>query len=224
MPSTRDRKRKPTANESEVVVRASSDKSKARRVSTDASASIHATTSRETTASAVSTTITGELSMESIGQMLQDLFHSDGAEVDAAFDVFLLDLEKDRNKCESLVTAGGYVDIFYLMKNRLDKANESILACDQFTELDDSAELATLHKALLVIRFSFLHDEGKEEISGVEAAVVRAMKTFPKCEALLQESDVLSYTPCYFGVLASCWFLTFLDTYAILILISRLNR
>jgi hypothetical protein len=98
-----------------------------------------------------------------------------------------LDLEEDKKKCESLVTAGGCFALIHLMKNCINKTIDEIPACDQVTELDELAELSTLDNTLRAItRLSFQHDEstvGIVAIGGVEA-VVKVMKTFPKCQAL----------------------------------------
>jgi hypothetical protein len=82
---------------------------------------------------------------------------------------------------------GGCFALVQLLKNCLDKAIEEIPACDQVTELDTLTVLTTLEKTLIVItRLTFQHDESKVGITatgGVEA-VVKVMKTFPKCQKL----------------------------------------
>jgi hypothetical protein len=175
------RKRKQTNLEAAVSSSSSDDdnnvdvqpvlqpKTKARRVSTNAAAAPTANHAR---------------SIQIAGKLIQDLFHCDNDKVDAALDALDLDFMKDKKKCESLITAGGCFVFIQLMKNCLDKVIASILACDQVTELNELAELATLHKALcVIIRLTFQHDESRVGISaigGVEV-VVKVMKTFPKC-------------------------------------------
>lgn len=69
----------------------------------------------------------------------------------------------------------------------LAKAIDKSPMWDQVTGLDESAEVTTIHKTLhIMIRSTHHLDESKVGISaigGVEA-VVRIMKTFPKCPAL----------------------------------------
>jgi hypothetical protein len=64
-----------------------------------------------------------------------------------------------------------------------------IPTCDQVTELNELAELTTLHKTLNVIIYVTYHHNESEvaiaAIGGVEA-VVKTMKTFPKCQDLLE--------------------------------------
>jgi hypothetical protein len=118
--------------------------------------------------------------------MIQDLFHSDNAKVDAALDALNLDLDEDEKKCESLVTAGGCFALVQLLNKYLDKAIDIIPACDQVSELNELAELTTLRKTLdVIIDLTFHHDESRDGIAavgGVEA-VVMVMKTLPKCPA-----------------------------------------
>jgi hypothetical protein len=56
-------------------------------------------------------------SMERIGQIIQDLFHSDTTKASTALDVLDLNLNEDEKKCESLVTAGGCFALVQLMKD-----------------------------------------------------------------------------------------------------------
>jgi hypothetical protein len=71
------------------------------------------------------------------------------------------------------------------VKNCLDKAIAGISSCDQVTELDELDELKTPRKTLdAIISLTYL-DENKaaraiSSVGGVEA-VVKVMKTFPKC-------------------------------------------
>jgi hypothetical protein len=185
-------------------------KSKARRVSTDTTVpSIVSTTSTiashqtpgessvlalANTTSASSTIAAPNSLMEIIGALIQDLAHSDNARVNVALDVLNLDFMRDKKKRESLITAGGCLALVHLTKNCLDKAIDIIPACDQVTELwelNELAELATLHKTLnVIIILTFQHDEsrvGIAAIGGVEA-VVKAMNTFPKCHALQERA------------------------------------
>jgi hypothetical protein len=143
------------------------------------------TTEKKATTAAAATE--HEESIKRIGMMIQDLFHSNNAIVNAALDALSKDLIEDKKKCESLVTAGGCFALVQFLKNCLDKAIDIIPACDQVTALHELPELTTLHKTLSVItRLNFRHHEsnvGIAAIGGVEV-VVKVMKTFPKCQAL----------------------------------------
>jgi hypothetical protein len=196
------RKRKQTAEKPEAVV--SSDdgqsKSKARRVSSDTLASTVASlqvdTPLVTENATTANTAKQDVSIESIGKMVQDLFDSDNAKVDAALTTLLQDFDEDKNKCKDLVTAVGCFVLVHLLKNCLDKAIGRIPACDQVTELNELAELKTLDKTLCVIvSMTFQHVESRDviiAIGGVEAAV-KVMETFPKCQHL-QVRVLLSLT------------------------------
>ena len=184
------RKRKQTTTIPETVLSSDDDqkKSKARRVSTDALTS-NAASQQTTDAASVANTKTtknGE-TYKSIGQMIQDLFCSDNAKVNAALGALRKDLIKDKKKCDKIQAVGGCLALVLLLTKCLDKAIESIPACDQVTELNELAELTTLYKTLDVITdLTFNHDESKVgivAIGGVEA-VVKVMKTFPKCQSL----------------------------------------
>jgi hypothetical protein len=124
-------------------------------------------------------------SMEIIGQMIQDLFYSDNAKVDDALDAFEdLDLVEDKEKRESLVTAGGCHTLVHLLKMCLDKAIDEFSPCDEVSELNELAELTTLRKTLRGIIQLTLHHGGQVGISsvgGVEA-VAKVMKTFPNAK------------------------------------------
>jgi hypothetical protein len=166
--------------------------SKARRVSTDASASATASLQVDTSVVSENTASTATVapakheSIKSVGKMIQDLFHSDNAKVDAALDALNLDLDEDEKKCESLVAAGVCFALVHLMQNSLDKAIDGISACDQVAELNELTELTTLDKTLdVVINLTFNNHEsrvGITAVGGVEA-VVMVMKTLPKCPA-----------------------------------------
>jgi hypothetical protein len=213
--SDHDRKRKPTNIIPETVSSNNGrnpKKRKARRVSTTnalvstAASSLRVdtparpVTDSATTANAVSaaskyeesiqsTAAEHEESMKSLGALIQDLFCSDSATVDAVLDALDLDLSEDKKKYERFVTAGGCLALVQLLKKCLDKAIDSVPACDQVTELNELPELTTFVNTLMVItNLTFCHDEsavGIAAIGGVEA-VVKVMKTFPKCQ-LLQE-------------------------------------
>jgi hypothetical protein len=187
------RKRKPTTIPD--TVSSNEDSKKIRRVSMRASASNAASvrvdtpvvTEEATTANTASaTTVNHEESIQTIGKMIQDLFCSDNAKVNATLDALHLNNE-DKKKCESLVTAGGCLALVQLLKKCLDKAIASSSAYEQVTDLNKLADLTTLHKTLCVVtRLTFQHAEsriGISAIGGVEA-VVKIMKTFPKCQDL----------------------------------------
>jgi hypothetical protein len=147
-------------------------KRKARRVSTNAAAAPAAN---------------HEESIQSIGKMIQDLFHSDDAKVGATLKALHLNLNGNVKQCDKLHAVGGCFALVQLMKNCLDKAIDEIPACDQVTGLNDIAELTTLRKTLIVIiRLTHEHVAsriGITAIGGVEA-VFKVMKTFPKCRTL----------------------------------------
>jgi hypothetical protein len=133
-------------------------------------------------ATAASTPIAGpKHSMEGIGKLIQDLAHSDNTKVYAALDALNMDLKEDKNKCYKIQIAGGCHALVLLLK----KCTESPVVCAQVTALNELAELTTLHKTLhIMIRLTHHLDESKVGIAangGVEA-VVKAMKTFPKCQ------------------------------------------
>jgi hypothetical protein len=126
-------------------------------------------------------------SMESIGALIQDLFHSDNARVNAALDGLDLDLDEDEKKGESLFTAGCCFALVQLVKECLKKAMDKFPACDQFIDRLEVAELNTLYKTLFV--FVSLTDAHGKSMVGISSvgdveAVVEAMKTFPKCHDL----------------------------------------
>jgi hypothetical protein len=73
----------------------------------------------------------------------------------------------------------------------LDKPIALIPARNQVTKVNEFAELKTLHKACnVIITLTFHCNEcefGISTIGGVEA-VVKVMKTFPKCQALQERA------------------------------------
>jgi hypothetical protein len=188
MPSTRasDRKRKPTAEVPEAVVRSDDQsKSKARRVSTDAQAATIA--SDETNEEVTTANAESVYSMESIGQMIQDLSNSDNAKVLATLLILILDLDEDKRKWENIQAVGGCHAIVQLVKNCLDRVIARIPACDfdKVTATGDLPELETIDKSLNLILSLTYHLGGRTvaSIGGVEA-VVKTMKTFPNCQNL----------------------------------------
>jgi hypothetical protein len=86
------------------------------------------------------------VSLEPIGALLQDLFHSDNAKVNAAFNVLNVGFLNDKTNCEKIHAVGGCFALVLLAKNCLEKAIEKITACDQVTGLYKLAELETLYK------------------------------------------------------------------------------
>jgi hypothetical protein len=180
------RKRKPT-EESEAVVSSDDDqsKSKARRVSTDAKA----TSDCESASNAQQ-----DESMVSVGALVQDLFHSDNVNVDATFAALNLDLVKDKKKCDKIQAVGGCFVLVHLLKKCLGKAIDRIPACDQVTELNELAELTTLHKTLSIItNLTFNHYDSKVGIAAIGGmeAVIKVMKTFPKCQTLQERAFIV---------------------------------
>jgi hypothetical protein len=164
------------------------DQKKARRVSATRATPVVKT---EHAATANTASIEYEELISSIGKMVEDLCHSDNTKVNAALVALDQDFIKDEKKYESFVSAGGCLALVLLLKKCLDKAIDTIPACDQVTELNELAELTTLYNTLDVIIFlTSKHHEsqvGISTISGVEV-VVKAMKTFPKCAELLDNA------------------------------------
>jgi hypothetical protein len=184
-----DRKRKPTSIPDTV---SSSDNNKARRVST--ANAWHPSASTAASLQIDTAVARPEDSYESIGQMIQDLSHSDIVQVNAALDALNLDLKDDKKKCTKIQVVGGCLALVQLLKKCLDKAIDEFPARDQVIDLNELAELATLHKTLhILIRLTHHLDESKvgiAAIGGVEA-VIKAMKTFPKCQALQEFACIL---------------------------------
>jgi hypothetical protein len=193
------RKRKQTTEKPEAVSSSSDDgqsKSKARRVSSDTLTSTVAILQVDTPVVAENTTTANtataaapkqDVSIESIGALIQDMFDSDTAKVNAALDALNQDLDEDKEKWETVIVWGGCLALLQLIQKCVDKTIAGIPACDQVTELNELAELTTLYKTLgVIINLTFQHVEsrvGITAIGGVEA-VVEAMKTFPKCQDL----------------------------------------
>jgi hypothetical protein len=145
-----------------------------------------------------------EESIQIIGKLIQDLFHSDNTKVNATLNALCLNLDKDKQKCDILVTAGGCHALVHLMKNCLAKAIDEIPACEQVTELSELAELTTLEETLGVITdLTFRHDESKVGIAAIGGvdAVVKVMKTFPKCQKLQQRActSLINLSVCSIG-------------------------
>jgi hypothetical protein len=120
--SVNARKRKQTAENPDEVVSiivngVGLSRSKARRVSTDAAT----VASDETNEVAPTANAESAYSMESIGQMIQDLSHSDVAKVNDALDTLILDLDEDKKKWENIQAVGGCHAIVQLVNNCLKK-------------------------------------------------------------------------------------------------------
>lgn len=154
-----------------------------------------------TTVNTTSTAAKVEESIESIGQMIEDLFDSDHAKINAALDALNLNLEEDKKKCYTIQVALGSLSLVLLLKKCLAKAIDESPACDQVADLNDLAELTALHKTLhMMISLAQNLDESKVGMAaaGSVEAVVKAMKTFPKCQALQEFACKLVFN------LASC--------------------
>jgi hypothetical protein len=124
-------------------------------------------------------------SYKSVGGMLQDLLCPDNAKVNTVLDALNQDFMKDKEKREIFVTTGGCFALVLLLTQCLDKAIDSIPACDQVTDVNAVAErLTTLHRTITAINcLTSGHNEAQAGISaigGVET-IVKVMKTFPKC-------------------------------------------
>jgi hypothetical protein len=154
-----NRKRKatiiPDAVSSFAIWNPKEESNKARRVSTNALASPAASLQVDTLVATASAAAAAkqEESMESSGQIIQDLFYSDNAIFsDTLQALYDFDFDEDKKKCESLVAAGICLALVWLIKNRLKKARKQVPACDQVTEINDDPLLETLLRTLGVIR------------------------------------------------------------------------
>jgi hypothetical protein len=146
-----------------------------------------------------------EETLESIGPLIQDLFHADNAKVKAALDALKEGFYKDTKKCEEIQAVGGCFALVELVKKCLEKAIEKIPACDQVTELDELAELDTMDDSIRLLNdLMYTLEESRARttaIGGVEA-VVKVMKTFPKCLNLQYSASIalLYFTRCNIGM------------------------
>jgi sirohydrochlorin ferrochelatase len=126
-------------------------------------------------------------SMGRIEKKIQDLSSSDIVEINDALVALSMDLKNDSTTRDIFFTVGGCRALVQLLKNCLEKAIDEITACDKVTELNELAELDTIHKTLRIIaNLTFRHNGILVEIAsvgGVEAAV-KVMETFPKCQRL----------------------------------------
>jgi hypothetical protein len=126
--------------------------------------------------------------LDGVEKLIRDLAHSDNAKVNAALDaLYNLDLKQ---KYDTVIAWGGCAVLVHLLKDRLKTAIQKIPQCDQDTKVNELLELIkTIEKTLFVIADLVCYSEmggfGMVAVGGVEA-VVKAMKTFPKCQ-ILQE-------------------------------------
>jgi hypothetical protein len=107
----------------------------------------HAVASNETTEEVITvntnanpasaTTTQEDDSMENIGALIQDLFHSDNAKVNAALDVLEPDIGGEGKRCEYIHAAGGCLALVLLL-NKCLKYDCKIPACDRVTELNEA--------------------------------------------------------------------------------------
>jgi hypothetical protein len=157
-----DRKHKPMAQQPEAVVSTASRSDvhqsdcKARRVSTDASASTVAP--HQTTKEVSRVQRNPKLTQEHIRKVFPDLYHSDSAKVTAALDALYMDLYED--KLDPMSGARCSLAIVQLLKSYLKKATEKIPACDRVTKMNDFAELKPLNAAIdLIVLLTHRHVE-----------------------------------------------------------------
>jgi hypothetical protein len=188
-----DRKLKPTVQEPEAGISTSTGsndhqrKSKARRVSTDASAPIVA--SHQTTEAADHDQRNPKLSVEHIKKLFPDLYHSDSAKVTAALDALYMDIYE--NKLDPIDEPGCSFAPVRLVKEYLKRATERLPACDRVGRMNDFAELKPLNAAIdVIVLLTHRHDESRVGISmigGVEA-IVKVTESFPNCLALQENA------------------------------------
>jgi hypothetical protein len=62
--------------------------------------------------------------------MLQDLFHSENAKVNATLDALNHDYMQDSKKYDKLQVVGGCSALVHLMQNCLDRTIDELPACD----------------------------------------------------------------------------------------------
>lgn len=156
-------------------------------------------TEKVTAANSASAAIEDEESIENIGQMIQDLAHTDNAEVSDTLDALKLDLKEGKKKCDKIYAAGGCLALI-----RLDKAIDIIPACNQVIDLKEFAELTTLHKTLhIMISLTQNLDESKVGMAviGDVEAVVEVMKTLPSAKSC-RSLQVFSYSTWQLALLA----------------------
>jgi hypothetical protein len=126
-------------------------------------------------------------SREGVGKLIQDLFHSDDAKVNAALKALDLDRCDDEEKWDTFIVWGGCPALVHLLTDRLKKAMQKIPACYQVREVNGLPELETIEHILRVMVLLTFYSEigrvGIATVGGVEA-VVNVMKTFPKCQTL----------------------------------------
>jgi hypothetical protein len=143
------------------------------------------------------------MSMETVGHLLRDLFHSDNAKIIAALHALDLNLVDDEKKCELIYAHGGCFVFVKLLEDSLEKATVKFpqQARAQVTELTETEELHTLDMSLFAIScLAAGHDESKAGISlvGGVKAVMEVMKSFPKCH------DLQVVSCCLLGSLTFC--------------------
>jgi hypothetical protein len=184
--SARDRKRKPDEVMSSSNNNNSDDQSnsRARRVSTDAQAATTGIAFDEKNKDDPTANAESKFSIENIGQMIQDLFHSDYAKVNDALDTLMVDLDEDKTKWENIQAVGGCHALVQLMNKCFNKWTNIIppRALNKITAAGDLPELEIIDKSLQIIRALTNHLGGRTvaSIGGVEA-VVEAMETFSDC-------------------------------------------
>jgi hypothetical protein len=124
--------------------------------------------------------------VEGVEKMIRDLAHSDNAKVNSALDaLFNLGLKK---QYDTVTAWGGCAALIYLLKDRLKTAMKKSPQFDQVTKVNELPELEMIEKTLrVIVRLTYYSSEmgrfGVVAVGGV-AAVVKAMKTFPKCQGL----------------------------------------
>jgi hypothetical protein len=135
-------------------------------------------------------------SMKRIKEKIQDLSSIDRKRVNSA----LVTLLVDPATRYYIVAAGGCDALVQLLKNCLEKAIDITPECDQVTNVYRFVELQTLNRTLCVItNLVCWYDESKvgiTAIGGVEA-LVKVMKTFPKCQALQECACLLLFNLVY---------------------------
>jgi flagellin-specific chaperone FliS len=230
--ASNDHKRKPTEVAEAVVSSCSDDQSpkesKARRVSTDAAThTLVASSETEDVPVSVTTETTStanrasgakedeatskaerEKSLEIIGELVQNLSHSDSGIVRDSLKTLynsFLDLDLDKEKCNDMLTVGGGHSLVLLVKKFLKQAATKFAGRDQLTMVRGCGfELRILQKSIILIAKLTYHNgamrAGISAIGGVEA-ILEVMKTFPKCKALQKSACYVlaNLTECKIG-------------------------
>jgi hypothetical protein len=146
-----------------------------------------------------------EESMQSIGKLVQDLFHHDRVKVEAALQALGLNLSSDESKSNHIVTVGGCAVLVHLVKGCLTKSAR-LHAVHNWIEHAELKTLGMLTLGMLLFVIAQLTAINHESRVGITAsggveAVVGVMKAFPKCDELQRVACMvlINLTACNIG-------------------------